>query len=235
MRRIAITAIAIARTAAADPPLDHVVTAPTAWLPADGTAYGSASLDHRGETAIDLGYALGGLAEVELGADHDVRACEPSCTPILEERAAFRLGAHQDAWFAGMPAIALGVRATIGTPARRVGEAYLVASRVLAFARVHAGVEAIDAGDGASRPGVVVRPLAALELVPPQYPKTTVVGDIAWLARFGGAPGTEWIAGWGVRYQALRWGSIELDVRHREGEGLAQSTVMVRVNGVWAR
>jgi len=35
-----------------------------------------------------------------------------------------------------------------------------------------------------------------------------------------------------VRYQALSWGSIELDVRHREGDDLGGSTVMVRVNGV---
>ena len=38
--------------------------------------------------------------------------------------------------------------------------------------------------------------------------------------------------GGGVRYQALTWGSIELDVRHRQDEGLGASTVMVRVNGV---
>jgi hypothetical protein len=34
-----------------------------------------------------------------------------------------------------------------------------------------------------------------------------------------------------VRYQALDWGSIELAVRHREGDDLSGSTVMVRVNG----
>jgi hypothetical protein len=46
-------------------------------------------------------------------------------------------------------------------------------------------------------------------------------------------PTTEWLAGWGVRYEALSWGAIELDVRHREGEGLAGSTALVRVTGVW--
>jgi hypothetical protein len=45
----------------------------------------------------------------------------------------------------------------------------------------------------------------------------------------------EWMAGWGVRYQAFDWGAIELAVRHRENEGLGDSTVMVRLNGVIRR
>ena len=60
-----------------------------------------------------------------------------------------------------------------------------------------------------------------------------MLADIAWqpeLTPSGDRPA--WIIGWGVRYQALAWGAIELDVRHREGEGLAGSTVMVRVDGV---
>src|SRR2546421_3515031 len=91
-----------------------------------------------------------------------------------------------------------------------------------------------------TRMGTTVRPLGGLEVTPPQYPKTTLMGDIAWLPRYqpddpatmlsGNTP--EWLIGWGVRYQALTWGSIELDVRHRQDEGLSDSTVMVRVNGV---
>ena len=49
------------------------------------------------------------------------------------------------------------------------------------------------------------------------------------------APKLEWLVSWGVRYQAFAWGWIELAVRHRQAEGLAASTVFVRVNGVWER
>ena len=74
---------------------------------------------------------------------------------------------------------------------------------------------------------------AGLEITPPQYPKTTLMTDIAYLPLLRqSAPDLEWAIGWGVRYQALKWGSIELAVRHREGEGLGDSTVMVRVNAV---
>ena len=51
----------------------------------------------------------------------------------------------------------------------------------------------------------------------------------------GKDPDLEWVAGWGVRYQALRWSSVELLVRHREDEGLGDSTVMIRVNAALDR
>jgi hypothetical protein len=102
--------------------------------------------------------------------------------------------------------------------------------------RPHAGAAVIDARVGDRRLGATLRPLGAIELTPPAYPKTTLMADLACLPRFDAtAPALEWVAGWGVRYQALRWGSIELDVRHREGEGLGGSTVFVRVNGVLTR
>ena len=216
-------ALAAARSAHADPSLPRVVTAPTAWLPAEGSAIGSASLDHRGGGSIEVGYGLGGLAALALGADDDAGRWQP--------RASFRIGARQDAAFAGAPALVLGARVTIGN-GDRDSELYVVASRELGFARVHAGAIALDARRGDVTMGAKVRPLAALELTPPQYPRTTLVADLTWLPN-DDASAPAWIAGWGVRYQALDWGSIELDVRHREGEGLDQSTVMVRVNGTW--
>src|SRR5438093_561152 len=117
MKAIAIITIAIAsRLAAADPALGRVLTAPTAWLPAAGMLVGSSGLDHRGDASIDFAYGLGELASIELGEDTDVRACDASpcagvqrALPVRQGRAAFRIGAHQDAWFAGQPALVVGV------------------------------------------------------------------------------------------------------------------------------
>ncbi len=242
----ALTCIALAaRVAAADPALGRVVTAPTAWLPEAGTAYGSAQLDHRGDGAIAAGLGLGDLAAVELAEDSDVRRCETTCPgaqhaiPIRQGRATFRLGARQDAWFAGQPALVLGVAESVGgSTGVQVGQAYVVASRTLGPLTAHAGGELLDARAYGSAPrlGTTLRPLGALELTPPQYPRTTLMIDLAWLPVVqADRASTEWLIGWGVRYQALAWGAIELDVRHREGEGLAASTVFVRVNGVWTR
>jgi hypothetical protein len=242
-----LLAIAVAaRVAAADPARARVVTAPTAWLPGDGAIVGTASLDHRfdaSDGSIALAYGLGGLASIEIGEDNDARAACAGCDPpqaMRLGRAAFRIGARQDAWFRGQPAVVIGASAsfaaarTSGFDGARVVEVYAVASRVIAFAQVHAGVVALDAAaTNMPRMGTAVRPLAALELTPPRYPKTSLVGDLAWSPLFATpAPRVEWVVGWGVRYQALAWGAIELDVRHREGEGLAASTVMVRVTGV---
>lgn len=233
MKWLAGIVLVVAHVAHADPALPRVVTAPTAWLPGEGVVVGSAALDHRGAGTLTLSYGLGGLAAIEVGADSDLRECSP-CTPVVLPHAAFRIGARQDTWFAGQPAIALVVQTGFG--ASRASSAAAVASRVLGPLRVHGGAVVLDVRVGDSRLGATLRPIAGVELAPPAYPKTTLLGDLTWEPRFDAArPDLEWLAGWGVRYQASSWGSIELDVRHREGEGLAGSTVFVRVNGVMPR
>lgn len=248
MRALAIIAIA-ARVAAADPAEPRVLTAPTAWLPGAGTLVGTAGLDHHFAPSLRIDVGLGELAELEVGADSDLRQCSATCLDDpragaqLVPRAAFRIGAHQDAWFRGQPAIVLGAKVAIGDPAPlgfagggvRIGALYVAASRALGPLRVHAGGELVDAqADGGPALGVRVRPFGGLELTPPQYPKDTLLADLAWVPRFDAAgPVLEWVAGGGFRFQALRWGAIELDVRAREGDGLAGMTVLVRVTGVW--
>ena len=235
---IALALAVAAGAAAADPIEPRVLTAPTAWLPPANAAVATAGVDTRGDGSIGVDAGLVGLAAVELGVDSDARACgSPPCgtgegqalaAAIHLVRAAFRIGAHQDAWFAGQPALIFGVRETIGG-AHAIGEAYVVASRVVGPLRVHAGATALDAGAGTS-----LRPLAGLEYTPPQVPKTTLIGDVAWEPRFDlAATNLEWVAGIGVRYQAFVWGAIELDYRAREGEDLTGSTVLVRVVGHW--
>ncbi len=144
-----------------------------------------------------------------------------------------------------MPALVLGVRTTFAArghePGRaRASELHAVASRVLGPVRVHAGAAVLDGGFGdrgaGERLDAQVRPIAGLEWTPSIYPRTSMLADVAWVPRLApGALGLEWVAGWGVRYQALAWGSIELLIRHREDEGLADSTVLVRVHAVVGR
>lgn len=245
-----------------DTRVSRVLTAPTAWLPAEGTFTGMLGLDpsalarskRHGDGGLVLGYGLGGIAAIELGTDTDVRGCvdcdaDAGPAAVWLGRAAFRLGAPEDALFAGMPAVVLGVRTTFTTfnaraQARaferpRVSEAYVVASRAIGPLRAHAGASLIAAdfelAEG-PRPATLaptLRPIAGLEWKPPIYPRTTLMGDLAYSVRYEpGGPQLEWIAGWGVRYQALDWSSIELAVRHREDEGLRASTVLVRVNAI---
>ena len=254
----------LSRAAAADPATDRVFAVPTAWLPTGGGVIATGSLDlravadSRAETGLNFGIGLGDIASVELGTDTDVRACDgcgmSTPTPQNLGRAAFRLGAPQDSLFHGMPAVVFGVRTTFARRGEngkasvfddaRVSEAYLVASRVLGPVRLHAGAQLTDArfvGEAGNDVtlGTTLKPMGGIEWTPPQYPKTSLMGDFVYVPRFDRNPdeaiALEWMAGWGVRFQALEWGAIELAVRHREGEGLGDSTVMVRLDGVWQK
>jgi opacity protein-like surface antigen len=238
--------LAAAHAAAADPVepaepvLPRVLTAPTAWLPPAGAWVATFGIDHRGDGAAIAGYGLGGLAEIELGADTDIRVCRV-CTvrpaPRWIGRAAFRIGAREDAWFTGMPAVVFGVRTAFvgyGLAAQHVEatDAYAVASRDLGIVRLHAGLDALSAGVDGHRLAARLRPLAGLELHPPMYPRSSLVGDIAWQPELDAVrgPSLGWLLGVGVRYQAFSWASIELAVRARQGDDLGDSTVLVRVN-----
>jgi hypothetical protein len=153
-------------------------------------------------------------------------------------RASFRVGAAQD-WLPGMPAIALGVRAVFAARGHavhepRASDAYVVASRDLGAVRLHAGIDALAASVDHRQASVRLRPLAAGELHPPMYPRSSLLVDVAWLPELDAQAGPTlgWIVGVGVRYQAFPWSSVELAVRARQGEDLGASTVMVRVHAV---
>jgi hypothetical protein len=236
----ALAIAAAARPADAEPWGGRVLTAPTAWLPEAGAVAAMLGIDHRGDGAAIVSYGLGRIAELELGSDSDVRACTDCSappTPLVLARAAFRIGARQDAWFRGMPALALGLRVAFAARGHEVHEprtsdAYAVASRDLGVMRVHAGVDAISASLGARRAAAQLRPLAGLELHPPMYPRSSLLADVAWLPTLEAerGPTLRWIVGIGVRYQAFSWASVELAVRARQAEDLGASTVLVRVN-----
>jgi hypothetical protein len=221
-RAAIVAAVVVATTAraAAEPPVPrprapHLLHVPTAWVLSRDTAWARAGADHRGGGVVGVTGSLAGLAEVDLEVARDADDAWPGS-------AAIKLGG---AWrrLAG----AVGVRRSFW--GRDVAVAYAAASAELGPVRAHAGGAVIDA-TGVPRPGL--RPLAGIEWTPAQYPRTTVLADLGWSA----APDADraalrWTGGWGVRYQALAWGSIELAVRHRQGDGLDGSTVMVRVNG----
>lgn len=236
-----------AHGAAADPVMGHVVTAPTAWLPPSGAIVGTLGSDHRGAGTFDLGIGLGGIASLDLGLDTDVRgctACDPvdgDAAPLWMGRAAFRLGARQDAWFRGMPALVLGIRNTFAAHGHTFGaarstDAYVVASRSLGPVRIHGGLQVTEAAYGARTAHLspTLSPLLGLEWTPGIYPRSTMLFDLVRMPRLEpDAVRMEWMGDLGVRYQAFWWGSIDLAVRYREDQNLSQSAVLVRLNGVF--
>lgn len=253
---VAAIATGLPRASAADPTTDRVFAAPTAWLPPAGAIIGTGAVDLRAiaegrfESTLTVGYGLGGLAALDVGTDADVRGCDlcgdGSPRPLYLGRATFRMGARQNAWFKGMPALLVGTRVSFAASGNfdnlRAVDAYAMASRTFTkYVRVHAGVSVhaarYDEPDRGIELEPALRPNFGIEVTPPQYSRTSVMGDFTYLPLLvrtdtESSARLEWVAGWGVRYQAFDWGAIELAVRHREGEGLGDSTVFVRVNGI---
>lgn len=249
MTRLAIIAIALAgvaagaTSAAADAPvgeasaprtIGRVVTAPTAWLPTGVQLSGG--IDQHGDTQLAGGVGLGQLAAFELDETSDVRACH-ACTdnkaePIHLRRATFKVGVRPGRYFRYQPGLAVGFRkSAAGARGTRTAEVFGVASEDLGPVRLHAGVMVTDAEDDlAGHMGRRPSAFGGVEWQPPQYPRTSLVADLAWLPKLDDTPVLEYATGVAARYQAFPWGSIELGVRHRQNEGLGDLEAFARFN-----
>ena len=54
-----------------------------------------------------------------------------------------------------------------------------------------------------------LRPLAGLEIHPPMYPRSSLLGDLAWEPTLDPrGPTLGWLFGVGVPYQAFTWASV---------------------------
>jgi hypothetical protein len=229
---------------------DEVITMPTAFmLSSTNSEYPAAALagriDHRGAASARGTIGLGGIAQLTFSTARDVRVCE-TCTAdetlrtLRMQQADFRMGAPAHAWFRGQPALALGVRVAYRSANSvqrdvRAVDAYVVASERLGPITLHAGALLEDFASTTvagrtklSDQGFSLRPMVGLEWHPAPYPRTTLLGDLTWVPEVRASGITQtWLAGWGVRYQAARSVGVELSVRHRQDEGLADTTVLV--------
>jgi len=247
--------------ARAEPPAPpRVIDVPTGRLQPSGHLFATGGLFVVPDRTPMLGAALGvgGLAEVDLEVTDRTAVCL-ACTSrsqaaesIAMPTAAFKIGLPAGHYAAWQPAVALGLRSQVrsrsidfGDRVRdlRAARMFLAVSQKLGEVWLHAGADVWDA-ESATADGAVtlhdrplshrVRPFAGLEWNPSIYPRTRLLIDGSWAPVFTPAgPELRWLLGWGVRYQALSWGSIELDVRHREGGGLENTEVTVRLNGAW--
>ena len=163
----------------------------------------------------------------------NVRADETRADSLIAASALFKIGLSENRFGGWQPALALGFRTTLATrevddfDEYRAARLFGVASKTLGPLRLHVGVDIWDAevtvGDqrevlSQQALGDRVRPFGGLSWTPSIYPRTSLIGDFSWAPVVDqGRAELRWLAGWGVHYQALDWGSIELAVRHRQG------------------
>ncbi len=243
------------------PPAPRVLNVPTAHLQGAGrvflTAGGAAAPERDPFAGITFG--LGDLADVDFELHDRVGNCA-DCTSdrraastVATATAGFKVGLAEGRMARWQPALALGLRAPIGdrTVAGPPGEGdrqlrsarlTLMASRTLKPFELHGGAEIWDAAARGpagdiflhDQPmGERVRPYLGIAWNPSIYPRTRLLvdGSFAPVAE-GDRIELRWMFDWGVRYQVNRWSSIELDVRHREGDELGDTDVLVRANAV---
>jgi hypothetical protein len=244
------------------PPAPRVYHVPTAWLLPAGANWATIGANHRGGAFASYAAGLGGIAEIDVSVIDSMVGCETcsgtdrdtaELTPIT---ALFKVGVGPGRLGAWQPAIALGFRRSITARDRRVGDGlvepelaqlYLVASWRLSLFELHVGGDLWDglsAPDGPRLSAAPVadqlRPFAGASWRSRRYPRTSLLADVAWTPEMRATaagplrPELAWVAGFGVRYQALRWGSVELGVRARQRD--AENLVaMLRFNATWDR
>lgn len=242
---------AVATTTTIAPPTSpRIVHAPTAWLQPARQLHAMFGTSHRLAPSASAAFGVGDVAELDLELTDRVIAC-PACGEERDEEnlfaasALFKMGVATSAAREWRLGTALGFRRTFATRHVAAGgrdaeleaaQLYLVGGARWQGVEVHAGAELFDAMHGDARISRdlrrSLRPVAGVAWTPPPYPRTTMVVDVAWVPEVkDGPPRLGWVVGWGVRYQALRWGAIELVVRNREDAALGDSTVLVRVAG----
>jgi len=205
-------------------------------------AWAHGGISHRGEASLSLGVGLGTIAAVGGGYDDRlaVGASAATATSHAVPTAWFRIAVPHARWSPYQPALALDLERSFAAETIAIAELRLLGTQQLTGPRVGrlaltigASLWDVQAGDapalGAGPLRAQLRPALGLGWNPVRYPRTTVLAELAWAPTVvATTPRLDARFGWGVRYQALSWATIDLVVRHREAAGLEGSTVMLR-------
>lgn len=258
---VAVVAATPAAARADEPPAaPRVYHVPTAWLQPHARTFVTAGANHRGGAFVSAAAGLGNIAELDISVIDQLIGCEVcsgddrETTELTPITALFKLGVAAGRLGRWQPALALGYRRSFNAREREIGEAvidpelaqmYLVASWKISRLELHLGGDLWDARSGGGGEslseaplGSQLRPFAGASWRSRRYPRTSLLADIAWAPELRATadgperPELAWLAGFGVRYQALTWGSVELGVRAREKD--AENLVaLLRFNVVW--
>lgn len=242
----ALAALGAPKLASADEesfalPAPRLIDRATAEL---GASYLLGGVNHRGEPLLVAEIPLGPLAAVGGGYEDRLLtgANVEEATSKRDGVMWFRVGAAAEAWFRHQPALSLAFeRSMSDDDGARSAEVRGTASDRWVSGRAGAlqataglGVWEIAAAEGrlSQRPlSERVRPFLGVAWTPPAYPRTSLLLEGSYgPSVIGGIPRLDWRLGWGARYRAGSWSTIDLVVRNRQDAGLAGSTVMVRLS-----
>lgn len=219
----------------------RVINTDTAWIPPAGTMVLSGGIDHLRKPAGYVGVGLGGVAELGLSMGREFhRAGRDDKTGMAH----FKMATPEGWGHSAVPAVSLSFRKTLadevqfssefgGPTIAIVGSSM---SKRVGPVSLHLGIESISARQRGEILEHALRPTAAIEWNPAAYPLTTLVTDLRWIVSETETDqlDTGWNLAWGVRYQALNWASVDLNVRHQEGESTSDAVVTLGLSGSFA-
>lgn len=207
-----------------------------------GASYLLGGVNHRGEPLLVAEVPLGPLAAVGGGYEDRLLtgATAGEATSKRDGVMWFRVGAAAGSWFPHQPALSLAFERSMSdderaAEVRGTASDRWVSRRAGALqATVGLGVWEIAGAEGrlSQRPlPERIRPFGGVAWTPPAYPRTSLLLEGSYgPSVLDGLPRLDWRLGWGARYRAGSWSTIDLVVRNRQEAGLAGSTVMVRLS-----
>jgi len=204
----------------------------------------------------DAAFGLADIAEFGLSIQRERSDCSDCKETTLDRTlslAYFKLGTPEGLGHAAVPAVAVIFRKTLPKSAQifsgesahvsvqeeetPIAIVSAVASKTLGPVALHIGADLLAAQRGLVRDDALtqptIRPAIGIHYVPPAYPATTLLSDVHWIPSLdsSGQWGTVWNAAAGVRYQALDWASVDLNIRLQEAQGAGDALVVLGFRG----
>ncbi len=236
----------------------RTISTHTAWMVEPGVLHAGLGLDQTLHPIGELGFGLGKLSEVGLTLQRERSECS-TCEDGSQDRniamAYFKVGSPEGAFHPAVPAFAVIFRKSLpqntqgfSSPneiltnpdnqvATPTAAASAMFSKSLRGLSLHLGVDLLAAQRGdlvrnALR-NPTIRPVAAVHYVPGAYPDTTLMADVHWIPSQDANEqwGAVWNGAAGVRYKALEWASVDLNIRLQEHQGAGDALVVLGARG----
>tara|TARA_R110002096_G_scaffold433887_2_gene653795 strand:- start:111010 stop:111717 length:708 start_codon:yes stop_codon:yes gene_type:complete len=217
-------------------------------------------LDQKRHPIGDLALGLGTLSEVGITVQRERAECSTCEDGSLDRGIAmayFKIGSPEGALHKAMPAFSLIFRKNLpqsiqifsssnealtnpdNQTATPTAAASLMISKSLSGLSFHLGADLLAAQRGEATSNALrtptIRPIAALHFVPSAYPDTTLLADVHWIPSqdANGEWGAVWNGATGVRYKALDWASVDLNIRLQEHQGAGDALVVLGARGTF--
>ena len=238
----------------------RTISTQTAWMVEPGVLHVGLGLEQKLHPVGELAFGLGSLSEVGITLQRERTECS-TCDEGSQDRnvamAYFKVGSPEGALHPAVPAVALIFRKSLpqglqvfsspneslanpdNLAATPTAVASAVVSKSLMGASLHLGAELLAAQRGLATSNALrnptIRPVAGIHYVPAAYPDTTLLADVHWIPSqdADGTWGSVWNGAAGVRYKALDWASVDLNIRLQEHQGAGDALVVLGARGTF--